>query len=210
MSTPQRVASVVVLGILASLARAQDTISLFLPDGRTLAVARISTNTPVQAIKQSLQAEGVTVIALNPELTLTAAIPLQRLAEVSKATSLLFTPALKRPITQTAAAAARAEPGLGDRPPTPEEAIDNGRRFQPVVQLAAETLSFMRAALEGVESLPSFADNSLSKYFPPIEDQGGQGSCTAWASCYYYNTFTQAKDGDINVSGGNTGQDGDT
>ncbi len=33
----------------------------------------------------------------------------------------------------------------------------------------------------------------LDPYFPPIGDQGIQGSCTAWASVYYAGTYLQAK-----------------
>ena len=45
-------------------------------------------------------------------------------------------------------------------------------------------------------------DNSTLPYFPPIRSQGSQGSCTAWASCYYYDTYTQAFDEGYTVSGG--------
>ena len=36
-------------------------------------------------------------------------------------------------------------------------------------------------------------DLSSSPYFPPVGDQGAQGSCAAWATAYYDNTFYQAK-----------------
>lgn len=31
----------------------------------------------------------------------------------------------------------------------------------------------------------------LSENFPPIDNQGGQGSCTAWATAYYYKTYQE-------------------
>jgi len=37
------------------------------------------------------------------------------------------------------------------------------------------------------------ADLSSSPYFPPVGNQGSQGSCAAWATAYYDNTFYQAK-----------------
>ncbi len=49
-----------------------------------------------------------------------------------------------------------------------------------------EYLEAMQNPAAGV--LPSSVDNSQSIYFPPIGDQGSQGSCTAWATTYY--TFT--------------------
>ncbi len=39
----------------------------------------------------------------------------------------------------------------------------------------------------------SHKDLSTSPYFPPIGNQGQQGSCAAWATSYYDNTFHQAK-----------------
>ncbi len=33
----------------------------------------------------------------------------------------------------------------------------------------------------------------LDPYFPAVGDQGIQGSCTAWASVYYANTYLQAR-----------------
>ena len=49
-----------------------------------------------------------------------------------------------------------------------------------------------------VESVKNYkprasADLSTSSYFPPVGNQGQQGSCAAWATGYYSNTFLQAK-----------------
>lgn len=49
---------------------------------------------------------------------------------------------------------------------------------------------------------PSAIDNSTLKYFPPIGQQK-VGDCTCWSSCYYYNTYTQARDHDLDASTGN-------
>ncbi|MBU0640299.1 MAG: hypothetical protein KKB50_15645 [Planctomycetes bacterium] len=40
---------------------------------------------------------------------------------------------------------------------------------------------------------PAAVDHSTSKHFPPIGAQR-VGDCTCWSSCYYYNTYTQARD----------------
>lgn len=43
-------------------------------------------------------------------------------------------------------------------------------------------------------------DWSETKYFPPIGDQGNEGSCTAWATTYYTKTFQEAREHDWNLS----------
>ena len=44
-----------------------------------------------------------------------------------------------------------------------------------------------------VSDLPSFVDNSQSKYFPEIGDQGGVGSCVAWSCIYYQMSYSVNK-----------------
>lgn len=39
-----------------------------------------------------------------------------------------------------------------------------------------------------VTTLPTYVDNSTLPSFPPIGDQGQEGSCTAWGSTYYHAT----------------------
>jgi hypothetical protein len=51
---------------------------------------------------------------------------------------------------------------------------------------------------------PAAIDNSTLKYFPPIRKQR-IGDCTCWSSAYYYNTYTQARDEDLDASGGDPG-----
>lgn len=48
---------------------------------------------------------------------------------------------------------------------------------------------------------PPAVDHSTSKYFPPIGKQQ-IGDCTCWSSCYYYNTYTQARDEGLDASTG--------
>ncbi len=42
-------------------------------------------------------------------------------------------------------------------------------------------------------SLPQEVDNSLSPYFPRIENQGSLGACVYWAQTYYQFTYTMNK-----------------
>ncbi|MCJ7822883.1 MAG: hypothetical protein MUQ26_07400, partial [Armatimonadetes bacterium] len=96
------------------------------------------------------------------------------------------------------------ERGLGARPPTPAEQAYIDTVYTKVRSVAPNALARARAAAEteaarldgtvsaAIESLPTGVDNSTLTYFPPIRSQGSQGSCTAWASCYYYDTYTQA------------------
>ncbi|MEE0264955.1 MAG: hypothetical protein UD936_04945 [Acutalibacteraceae bacterium] len=42
--------------------------------------------------------------------------------------------------------------------------------------------------------LPDSVDNSQSKYFPPINIQGGLPACTIWAQTYYQYTYTMNKE----------------
>ncbi|MEM3418525.1 MAG: C1 family peptidase, partial [Candidatus Nanoarchaeia archaeon] len=51
---------------------------------------------------------------------------------------------------------------------------------------------------KGITTLPSYVD--WSSKIPPVGDQGGQGSCTAWATSYYYKTFQEGKEQNWNLS----------
>ena len=53
-------------------------------------------------------------------------------------------------------------------------------------------------------ALPSSVDNSQSKYFPSIGDQGSLGACVAFAQVYYQFTYTYNKAMDIETTAENT------
>jgi hypothetical protein len=46
---------------------------------------------------------------------------------------------------------------------------------------------------------PSMVDHSTEMYFPRIGGPQEIGDCTCWSSCYYYNTYTQARDEGLNA-----------
>lgn len=111
-----------------------------------------------------------------------------------------------------AASPTRAQPySLGDRPPTRKEQAYLNKHVVEVRTVRPNALSRARGlsqtvpagrSLETAAASSSAVDNSTLMYFPPIRSQGSQGSCTTWAACYYYNTFTQARDDELDVSGG--------
>jgi hypothetical protein len=49
-------------------------------------------------------------------------------------------------------------------------------------------------------SLPSAVDQSKTQWFPPIGNQGAQGSCVAWSVGYYMKTFQEAQEHNWNLS----------
>lgn len=49
--------------------------------------------------------------------------------------------------------------------------------------------------------LPTRVDNSETPWFPPIGDQGAEGSCVLWSMAYYIKTFQEAKEHGWDLSG---------
>ena len=49
-------------------------------------------------------------------------------------------------------------------------------------------------------SAPASYDNSATIWFPPIDHQGGEGSCVAWSCVYYVKTFQEAKEHNWDLS----------
>jgi len=113
---------------------------------------------------------------------------------------------------QTVALSAAQGPGLGARPATPRERAYVEARRVDIDTVAPNALARARAADEATQSpgamspslatRPAAVDNSTLAWFPPIGNQGCQNSCVAWSVGYYYNTYTQAMDAAIAVSGG--------
>jgi hypothetical protein len=81
--------------------------------------------------------------------------------------------------------------GTGYRPPTEEEwkLIANNSYVIDKILLKDESLSL------------GSVDHTNAPWFPPIGNQGGEGSCTTWAVGYYMKTFQEAKEHNWNLSG---------
>ena len=73
--------------------------------------------------------------------------------------------------------------GTGLKPPTEE-------KWQ---ELFEQTILIDHYVSE-IDVLPSSHDNSNSKWFPPIGNQDGEGSCVSWACGYYTKTFQEARE----------------
>lgn len=122
-------------------------------------------------------------------------------------------------------AQADANRATGLKPPTPDELAWRARHMTHTEQVALNELGLrrlnrerarrglqelrVRTAAMGREinpmrrgetaELPAAVDNSSSKFFPPIRDQGQQGACLAFASTYYQFTYSVARAKDLDV-----------
>ncbi|WP_053001220.1 InlB B-repeat-containing protein [Kosmotoga pacifica] len=80
--------------------------------------------------------------------------------------------------------------GTGYIPPTEEQ-------WQEIMKTAK--------IISGIEmpttALPSAVDHSQEIYFPPIGNQGNEGSCTSWTIGYYISTYYEAKENGWDLSG---------
>ncbi len=174
-----------------------------LPDGRILVWTTFEPGTDLYALRQEIEARGDSIISLTPEGRLLLAVLPENLQQVASADGVQdIAPAVPR-TDSIPEDDPLPDPALGVRPPTKDEVNFVQEAFTDIAAVDPNGLAVQRAALEGQEEIPATVDNSNSKYFPPIRSQGAQGSCTAWASAYYYNTYTQARDEDYDVSGGN-------
>lgn len=87
-----------------------------------------------------------------------------------------------------------------------DENIIKVDKIEPNELAIARSLEEMIAKGESIPKtlgIPSNVDNSLLKYFPPIDTQGYLNSCAAFHAAYYYGTYRQAQDRDIDVRDGN-------
>jgi len=79
--------------------------------------------------------------------------------------------------------------GTGLRPPTEEE----------WAEIACTTYFVEKVLLS--EPSSSSVDHTIDPWFPPIGDQGEEGSCVAWAVGYYMKTYQEAKEHGWDLSG---------
>jgi hypothetical protein len=81
--------------------------------------------------------------------------------------------------------------GTGLRPPTANEWSEVASSFQII-----DDISFASPT-----ALNTSKFHNQSKYFPPIGNQGAEGSCVSWSIGYYTKTWQEAKEHDWNLSG---------
>ena len=101
---------------------------------------------------------------------------------------------------------------VGDAVITPEEKayldeviikVDKIERNEFAIARSLEEMIAKGENIPKTLGIPSLVDNSLLKYFPPIYTQGYLNSCAAFHAAYYYGTYRQAQDRDIDVRDGN-------
>ncbi|MEI7527297.1 MAG: C1 family peptidase [Elusimicrobiota bacterium] len=82
----------------------------------------------------------------------------------------------------------------GYRPPTPEESEYLKGKLQRIESVPGNVYAMLRRTRAPGENpgLPSAVKNW--EYLPKVGNQGRQGSCSAWAACYYYKTYQEAKE----------------
>ncbi len=177
------------------------TIAETTADGRILVWGSFSPDVDFQVLRAQILDNGGEILSLSPEgklLIAIAEINLPNLTSLQVIDSVSPFPQRE----ESSSTSPTEDFGLGASPPTKEEEQFIQDNFDLATELEPNSLSMMRAQLAGEAGTPSAVDNSASQFFPPVRSQGGQGSCTCWAACYYYNTFTQAKDENLNAASG--------
>lgn len=81
--------------------------------------------------------------------------------------------------------------GTGLTPPTTMEWEEIAENIEVIDEITLEDQNDFRS--------PS-VDNSIKPWFPPIGNQGSEGSCVTWAVGYYVKTFQEAKENAWNLS----------
>ncbi len=86
--------------------------------------------------------------------------------------------------------------------PTGEKRADDTEETS--VKPAKSSVAQTNAAATVEEALPSSVDLSTSKYFPPVGDQGGLGSCATFSSVYYQFSYEVNRKLDVEATYENT------
>ena len=106
--------------------------------------------------------------------------------------SLFFVPLLRKPLYVKGKSYNKilyGRFGTGYHPPTAEQWRD------------MKKLRGVETAIYRGGGLPDVVDHSVTQYFPPIGNQGSEGSCTCFSLGYYIQTFTEAKEHSWNLTG---------
>ena len=92
---------------------------------------------------------------------------------------------------------------IEEKTPESVEVIESSKEYY---EIAGKNIKIVGGLplLQSSNTLPSSADNSQSKYFPEIGNQGGLGSCCSFASVYYQFTYEMNKSRGIETTPENT------
>jgi hypothetical protein len=156
-------------------------------------------------IRTTLMERGAVVRDFLPEGAFAATVDSSVAPLLAEIAGVLGTEAVTAPSAPRRMAVAGVPPlqpaGVKLLPPDQVLQRDTAAKVQPITSVAPSMFGRRRALALGGTTRPSKADNSLSVYFPPIGDQDGRPSCAAWAACYYWSTYTQARDEDVSLAG---------
>ena len=93
--------------------------------------------------------------------------------------------------------------GTGLKPLTKDDWAEFGDRVNVIEEIITLDSSGENKRFGSTMQLSSSVDHTSSKYFPPIGNQGYEGSCVCFAVGYYTKTFQEAKEHDWDLSGAN-------
>ena len=78
-----------------------------------------------------------------------------------------------------------------------------GVNMEEEIQLILQNSKNILSSTNVLKSIPPpQVDNSNSKFFPPVANQGAQGSCNAFATGYYLGSYESARRKNIDISQG--------
>ncbi|MFW3147049.1 MAG: hypothetical protein ACMUIE_09590 [Thermoplasmatota archaeon] len=96
--------------------------------------------------------------------------------------------------------------GVSAEPGAPTETIDgHGTGLSPPTEEGWASAAYGMQKVNSISTALPMAINaskdlSTSIYFPPMGNQGSEGSCVSWSIGYYTKTFQEAKEHDWNLS----------
>lgn len=83
-----------------------------------------------------------------------------------------------------------------------EATVDDGTELETAIEAILGGVVEVPVADSSMQILPPVIDNSVLKYFPPIRDQGGLGSCGCFSGTYYAMTYMLAFANDFDAKNG--------
>jgi hypothetical protein len=154
-----------------------------------------------------LTSSTLAIITTNPIKTLTQLNNTVHVSNISNATK----KAADNPrvdghkITSSELEALKNQIGVYDDGQNYSQLIDGyATGMIPPTENEWETIAAGLYSIDSVEytvGAPAAVDQSATLWFPPIGNQGSQGSCVAWSVGYYVKTFQEAKEHGWDLSG---------